>query len=170
VLAPPQARTKPGSWACTPRSQRSRLFCMHALLGLEVQSKVRNEVPFLSRKIRPSVRTSALIISCSVVRILPAPPCACRCCEVTFSLDERVSNPRKGLKNFDCDILRCAPGAILSQIFARTACEFSVCPFRSPVTQSSNVAGMIKSPARKVIDAMTATIIVAAKLSKCVRF
>jgi len=51
-----------------------------------------------------------------------------------------------------------------------TAREFSVCPFRSPVAQSSNVAGMIKSPARKVIDAMTATIIVAAKLSKCVRF
>ena len=48
---------------------------------------------------------------------------------MTFSLDERVSNPRKGLKNFDCDILRCSPAAILSQIFARTACEFSVARF-----------------------------------------
>jgi hypothetical protein len=41
VLAPPQARAKPGSQAWTSRSQWCPLFRTHALVELEVQSKNR---------------------------------------------------------------------------------------------------------------------------------
>ena len=96
----------------------------------------------------------------SWVRIPLPPPRICRCCEVTFSLDARATNPRKDLMNFDCEILRCAPKAILSQIFARTAREFSGRAFCSPVAKRSNFAAAIElAVCKDWLIAITGTIV-----------
>ena len=67
-LRPGQSR---GSRAWTPRSRQSCLFCMHALVGLEVQSKVSGQ----AGKIRlPAPQRGSLIMVWLEVRVLPAPP------------------------------------------------------------------------------------------------